>query len=246
MESANPFLNKQRLARMTRTMGHTATIEGTMTNASLLLLLMVVFGGLSWFAMDAGYIPSWSLIPMFILAFVGGLGIAIALAFKPQWAPTLAPVYAGLQGLFLGMMSLLFESFYNGIVIHAILLTTAVALLMFTLYRTQVIKVTQKFRTVIIIATLSIMLVYVVSFAMSFFTTKTFAIHQSGTIGILFSLFVVTIAALFLLLDFDLIERAEREGMPKYMEWLGAFALMVTIVWLYIEILKLLAKLRDN
>jgi uncharacterized YccA/Bax inhibitor family protein len=155
-----------------------------------------------------------------------------------------APIYAVLEGLFLGGISAIFEMSYPGIVIQAVALTFGTLFCLLAAYKSRLIKVTENFKLGIVAATGAICLIYLVSIIMGFFGASIPMIHSSGPLGIGFSLFVVTIAALNLVLDFDFIERGSEMGAPKYMEWYGAFGLVVTLVWLYIEILRLLSKLR--
>ncbi len=222
------------------------TVDGTMHRASMLLLLVMGFGALTWRGVASGVIPEAFLWPVVIVSMVLGFAMVVTLMFKHEWAPYLAPAYGVVEGVFVGGVSLVFESMFPGIVINAILLTLAVALFMFVLYNNRIIKVTQKFRTIVILATFSIVAVYVVSFLLAMFGVNIPYIHEGGAIGIIFSLIVVTIAALNLLLDFDFIESAAKQRLPKHMEWIGAIALVVTIVWLYIEMIKLLAKIQSN
>lgn len=184
--------------------------------------------------------PPWVIIAVFV-----GLGLALLSFFKPRWAPVTAPLYAVAEGLFLGAISAAFEAQYDGIVVQAVVLTVAVFAMMLVLYATGRIRVTPRFRLGIIAATGGIFLVYMVSFVFSLFGGSVPFIHDSGPIGIGFSLVVVVIAALNLTLDFDFIDRAEAAGAPKHMEWFAALALVVTLVWLYLEILRLLSKLRN-
>ena len=181
---------------------------------------------------------------------IGGLIVAIVLAFKPVWAPYLAPAYALLEGLFIGGISVIINTAmadsYPDIIMQAVGLTFGVAISMFILYNFRVIKATEKFKSVIITATMGIAFFYLIAFVLSFFNIDIPFLHEGGWLGIGFSLFVVAIASLNLILDFDMIEQGAENGAPKFMEWYGAFGLMVTIVWLYIEILRLLTKLTSR
>jgi uncharacterized YccA/Bax inhibitor family protein len=165
--------------------------------------------------------------------------------FKKEWSPVLAPAYALVEGLFLGALSAFFEARFPGIVIQAVMLTFGTLFALLFAYRSGLIKATENFKLGVAAATGGIFLIYVASFLLGLFGIKVPYIHESGIIGIGFSLFVVVIAALNLVLDFDFIESGVEAGAPKYMEWFGAFGLMVTLVWLYVEFLRLLAKLRD-
>ncbi len=166
--------------------------------------------------------------------------------FKKEWSPVTAPIYALLEGLVLGGLSAALDLRYPGIAIQAVSLTFGTLFVLLLAYRSGLIQVTQKFRLGIIAATGGIMLFYLLEMLLGFFGIRFAAINGSGVIGIGFSLFVVAIAALNLVLDFDFIERGVQCGAPKYMEWYGAFGIMVTLVWLYIEILRLLSKIRSR
>ena len=186
-------------------------------------------------------------MPIAIGGAIGGLVFALITMFKKEWAGVTAPVYAVLQGLFLGGISAIFEAQFPGIVIQATGLTLGTLASLLLLYKLGIIKPTENFRLMIVSATMGIGLLYLVSFVMNMFgSTGIGFIHSNGLMGIGFSLFVVAIAALNLVLDFDFIEQGSEQGAPKYMEWFGAFALMVTLIWLYLEMLRLLAKLRSR
>jgi uncharacterized YccA/Bax inhibitor family protein len=213
------------------------TLDGTVNKTGILL-------GLCFF----GAIISWN-IPNPLLMAGGalvGFGFAIYTSFVPKNAGITAPIYAFLKGLFLGGISLVLEMQYPGIAIQAVGLTfgTLASLLFF--YKSGLIKPTENYRLMIFSATFGIMILYLVSFVMSFFGSGIGFIHSNGIFGIGFSLFVVGVAALNLVLDFDFIEQGAENSLPKYMEWYGAFSLMVTLIWLYLEILRLLAKLRSR
>ena len=176
-----------------------------------------------------------------------GFILALVTMFKRQWAGITSPLYAVAEGLFLGGISAIFEAQYPGIVIQAVGLTLGTLTSLLFLYKTGIIKPTENFRLMIVSATMGIGLLYLVSFLMNMFGSAGIGfIHSNGIFGIGFSLAVVAIAALNLVLDFDFIEQGSEVGAPKYMEWFGAFSLMVTLIWLYIEILRLLAKLRSR
>ena len=213
------------------------TLDGTVNKTGILLGLCFIGAIISW------NIPNPILIIGGVLV---GFGLAIYTSFVPRNAGITAPIYAFVEGLFLGGISLMFEMEYPGIAIQAIGLTfgTLASLLFF--YKSGLIKPTENFRLMIFSATFGIMILYLVSFVMSFFGSGIGFIHSNGIFGIGFSLFVVCIAALNLVLDFDFIEQGAENSLPKYMEWYGAFSLMVTLIWLYLEILRLLAKLRSR
>ena len=213
------------------------TLDGTVNKTGILLGLCFIGAIISW------NIPNPILIIGGVLV---GFGLAIYTSFVPRNAGITAPIYAFVEGLFLGGISLMFEMEYPGIAIQAIGLTfgTLASLLFF--YKSGLIKPTENFRLMIFSATFGIMILYLVSIVMSFFGSGIGFIHSNGIFGIGFSLFVVCIAALNLVLDFDFIEQGSENNLPKFMEWYGAFSLMVTLIWLYLEILRLLAKLRSR
>ena len=217
------------------------SITSTLQKALLLTIIVFIFGGVSWV-----YFPLYLLFPLLIITFIGGFGIIILLMFKPRLAKFFVFPYAILEGLFLGLVSKLFESAYPGIVINAIIITILIAVGMNVLYQSRIIKVTQQFRAVMSMLIFAILGIYLVSFILMFFGTTIPLIHDSGPIGIGFSVFVVIIASLTFLLDFDMIEQFSKQQLHKDYEWYGAFSLLVTLIWLYIEILKLLSKLRRN
>ena len=177
---------------------------------------------------------------------IGGLIVAIVTAFKKEWSPVTAPIYAVLEGLFLGGISATFEARWPGIVVQAVALTFGTLFCLLMAYKSRIIKVTENLRLGIFAATGAIAVFYLVTIVLSFFKIQVPFVFGSGPIGIIFSLVVVVIAALNLVLDFDFIEKGAEHGAPKYMEWYGAFALMVTLIWLYLEILRLLSKVRDR
>jgi len=166
--------------------------------------------------------------------------------FKKEWAGITAPIYALVEGVFLGIISALFEQKYPGIVTQAVMLTFGTLFCLLLAYKSKLIKVTQNFRLGVIAATGAVALFYFLSLILGFFGIHIPFIHQSGPLGIGFSLVVVVIASLNLVLDFDFIEQGAQMGAPRYMEWYGAFGLLVTLIWLYLEILRLLAKLNSR
>lgn len=238
MRSANPTLSDktfQNIESSAVSSEGSMTVSGTINKTGMLFLILMIGATISW------YQPSQLLIWG---GAIGGFVLAIATVFKKEWAPFTAPLYAGLEGLFLGGISVMFEAAYSGIVYNAILLTLGVFAAMLFAYRTGWIEVTKQFRTGVVAATGGIFLVYLASFILGFFGINISLIHGSGLMGIGFSLIIVGVAALNLVLDFDLIEKGAQANAPKYFEWYTSFALMITLVWLYIEILRLLAKLQ--
>jgi uncharacterized YccA/Bax inhibitor family protein len=191
-----------------------------------------------------------NIMPWAMGAAIGGFVVAMVIIFKKSWAPYLALAYALLEGLFLGAISAVFEAAfaakYPGIVMQAVMLTFGVAVAMFALYYFRIVQATATFKKVVIGATIGIALFYLVAMIMNMFGAQMPYLHSNGLIGIGISVFVVAVAALNLILDFDLIEQGASQGAPKYFEWYCAFGLMVTIVWLYLEILKLLSKLASR
>jgi len=243
MRSANPALGAETFRAAPRAIGDEAmTIQGTVNKTALGLVVLLVAATYTW---NLGIRDPR--VPVFmIVGIIGGLVVAMATVFKQTWAPVTTPLYAALEGLALGGISATFEARYPGLVSQAVFLTfgTLGALLM--AYRSGLIKPTENFKLGVFAATGGIALVYLISFVMSLFGASIPLINSSGTFGIVFSLFVVGIAALNLVLDFDFIEQGAARGAPKYMEWYGAFGLLVTLVWLYLEILRLLAKLQER
>lgn len=233
-QSGNPALKPERFS--SRRVGEEVmTSEGTYMKALILLGLTITSAGISW-----GPLGMTLLLPSFIASIV----LALVTIFKKEWAMYTAPFYALCEGILLGSISLMYEMRFPGMVQNAVMLTMAVLMVMGAVYRYNIIKVTDKLRTGIIVCTVAIGLVYLVSFVMGFFGTTIPMIHSAGPVGIAFSVFVTGLAAFNLLLDFDFIDRVSRSGQAgKHMEWYGAFALLVTLVWLYLEILRLLSKL---
>jgi uncharacterized YccA/Bax inhibitor family protein len=224
--------------------GTTMTIQGTAVKTMILLAITAVTAGFAWNEMSSG---SDLMIPVMIGSAILGFIVAMVTIFKPTWAATTAPIYAAVEGVFLGALSCLIEARgYPGIALQAVSLTMGTLFVMLVLYSTRIIKVTQRLATGIIAATGAVALLYFVTIILSFFHVSVPFIHSAGPIGIAFSLFVVALAAFNLLLDFDYIEKSAAHGAPKSMEWYGAFGLIVTLVWLYLEILRLLQKLQDR
>lgn len=237
MRTANPTLTKktfQEAARVSPGEG-SMTISGTINKTVALFLILLLGASISW------YQPT----PLFIWGgAIGGFIVAIVTVFKKEWSPVTAPVYAGLEGLFLGGISLQYANMYDGIVFNAVLLTLGTFAAMLMAYRSGLIKVTQQFRMGVVAATGGIALVYIASIVLSFFGINISLIHGSGLMGIGFSLIIVGVAALNLVLDFDMIDKGAASNAPKYYEWYTSFGLMITLVWLYIELLRLLSKLQ--
>ncbi|RMH94471.1 Bax inhibitor-1/YccA family protein [Lysobacter pythonis] len=223
------------------------TLNGTVHKTGLLLFLAVLTAAFAWsrtLGADGQLAPG-------AMAYVwggaiGGFVLAMITVFKKTWSPITAPLYALVEGFFLGSISAIYNARFEGIVFQAVLLTFGTLFALLFAYRSGLIKATENFKLGVVAATGGIFLVYLATIALGFFGVKIPMIHDSGIIGIGFSLFVVVVAALNLVLDFDFIETGVEQGAPKYMEWYGAFGLMVTLVWLYIEFLRLLSKLQSR
>lgn len=247
IRTANPALNKKTFEGFgpAAESATSMTIQGTVNKTAVLLFLAVAAAVWPWsiFFRGGGY---EAVLPWMIGGGVGGFAMAIVTIFLKRWSMITGPIYALLEGLFIGGISAIFEARFPGIVIQAIALTFGTLFCLLLVYKLRIIKVTQNFRLGVVAATGGICLIYLTSFILSFFGVNVPYIHEGGAIGIGFSLFVVVIAALNLVLDFDFIENGAAAGAPKYMEWYAAFGLMVTLVWLYIEILRLLAKIRGG
>lgn len=221
------------------------TVNGTVWATAALLVLVIAGGVYGWTTVDvtsdAVSFPGW-LFPVALVAF----GVAMVTCFKPQLARFTAPVYALLQGAFLGALSGVYNAAYSGIVLQAVSLTVGVFAVMLFLFATRIIKVTERLRMGIIAATGAILLVYLVNLVLSLFDASVPFLHDSSALGILISLVIVGVAAFNLLLDFDFVERGVAAGAPRNMEWYAAFGLTVTIIWLYLELLRLLGKLQGR
>lgn len=240
MRSGNPVLTEDTFRRERTFPGtESMTITGTVNKTALLFVILFVTATLTWNqGPDAG--------GLVLVGALGGLVVALATVWKKTWAPVTAPIYAAFEGLALGGISAVLENRYPGIVSQAVFLTFGTLAALLIAYRSGWIKATENFKLGVVAATGGIFFVYLIDFVLSFFGVSIPLIHSNGTFGILFSVFIVVIAALNLVLDFDFIEQGAERGAPKYMEWYAAFGLMVTLVWLYLEILRLLSKLQDR
>ncbi|WP_082065121.1 Bax inhibitor-1/YccA family protein [Xanthomonas sp. MUS 060] len=231
--------------------GGAMTLNGTVNKTGALLLLTVLTAAFAWsqsLSVDAAgrEVVASGVIGYVLGGAIGGFILALITTMKKQWSPITAPLYALVEGFFLGSISALYEHRFNGIVMQAVMLTFGTLFALLFAYRSGVIKATENFKLGVVAATGGIALVYLATAVLGLFHIQIPYIHGSGTVGIVFSLFVVVVAALNLVLDFDLIESGVKQGAPKYMEWYGAFGLMVTLVWLYIEFLRLLSKLQSR
>ena len=238
LRSGNPVLTKKTFNNVSSSSSQ-MTIEGTVNKTALSLFLLV----------GTGYLTFNPINPAIIFTCgIGGFIVAIITVFKKQWAPITVPIYAILEGALLGGISFMYNSLYDGIVTNAIFLTVGILLALLTAYRSGIIKPTENFKLGIFAATGGIALVYFVNFIMGFFGSSMgiMQIDNASPLSIGFSIVVVIIAALNLVLDFDFIEEGAENGATKYIEWYGAFGLLVTLIWLYLEILRLLAKLNSR
>jgi uncharacterized YccA/Bax inhibitor family protein len=242
MRTSNPVLNEKAFKGQVA-VGEAMTLQGTVNKTSFLLLCVVATAAWTW-GLSHSTAPE-AAIPWMTAGLLGGFIVALVTIFKQSWAPLTAPIYALLEGLALGGISAMFEKSYPGVAMQAIGLTFGTLFVMLLAYKTGIVRATQGFKIGVIAATGGIAVFYLVEMVLGgLFHINVPAINGSGPWGIAFSLFVVIIAALNLVLDFGLIETGVQMGAPKYMEWYGAFGLMVTLIWLYLEILRLLAKAR--
>jgi len=246
-KSGNPALSENRfkdtVLDQVVSQDNVMTVNGTLQKFGFLFLLVMGSAFYAWKEFAGG----GNVQMLIYVGAFGGLGVALVLIFKKEWAPYLAPAYALLEGLFVGAISAIYNSAFAeqapNIIMNAVGLTFGTAVAMYLLYSFKIIKATEKFKSIIITATAGIAIFYVITWILSFFGIRLPFLHEGSLLGIGFSLFVVAIAALNLILDFDMIEKGSELGAPKYMEWYGAFGLLVTIVWLYLEILRLLSKI---
>jgi uncharacterized YccA/Bax inhibitor family protein len=246
MRTANPAFNATSFPTqpLSLAVGERMTVNGTIHRTGILLVCVLATAIWTWnryFTEGPG-----SMGLLIAGGAIGGLVMALVTVFKKEWSPFTSPVYALLEGFLLGGVSAMFEASYPGIAIQAVALTFGTCVCLLLAYRSGLIKVTRKFALGVAAATGGVALVYVASFILGFFGIQIPGIFGNGLIGIGFSVVVVVIASLNLVLDFDFIEKGAAAGAPKYMEWFAAFGLMVTLIWLYLEMLRLLAKLRDR
>ena len=236
--SGNPTLGEDAFRGLAGTGEGVMTLQGTVNKTGLSLLILLVGAAITW---NLGNPPLRGLLVLG--GAIGGLVLALVISFKKTAAPYLTPVYAFLEGLLLGGVSAMYQAKYEGIVILAVGLTLGTMAALLAAYSARIIRATENFKLGVFAATGGVALLYLVSMVMGLFGARIPYIHESGPIGIGFSLVVVVIAALNLVLDFDFIERGSASGAPKYMEWYGAFGLLVTLIWLYLELLRLLSKI---
>lgn len=254
MRSGNPALKDSTFldlgtGTLVRGSSEAMSLNGTVNKTALLLVVTLAAAMFTW-AQTAAAIAAGNpgaIMPWVLGGAIGGFVVALVTVFKKQWAPVTAPAYAVLEGLFLGAVSAMFELRYPGIVMQAVGLTFGTLAALLLAYRSGLIKATENFKLGVVAATGGIMLLYLINIGMRLFGFEGMGfIHEGSTIGILFSVGVVIVAALNLVLDFDFIENGVEQGAPKYMEWYAAFGLLVTLIWLYLEILRLLSKLQSR
>lgn len=249
-KSGNPALSEKRFKDtiLDNVVSHenAMTLRGTLNKFGFLFLMVMGTAFYSW----KEYANGGNVMPLILTGAIGGLVVAIVLMFKKEWAPYLAPAYALLEGLFVGAISAYYNAAFAeqapNIIMNAVGLTFGTCIAMYLLYSFKIIKATEKFKSIVITATAGIAIFYLLSWILSFFGINIPFLHEGSAMGIGFSIFVVVIAALNLILDFDMIENGVEMGAPKYMEWFGAFGLLVTVVWLYLEILRLLSKISSR
>ena len=252
MRSGNPALQESTFldlgtGTVVRNEAGTMSLNGTVNKTGILLLLTVLTAAYAW---SQTMTPSGEVAPgagIYLWGgMIGGLVLALITVFKKTWSPITAPLYAVVEGFFLGSISAIYNAQFQGIVMQAVMLTFGIMFALLFAYRSGLIKATENFKLGVVAATGGVALIYLATIGLGFFGIKIPYIHESGLIGIGFSLVVVVIASLNLVLDFDFIEKGVEVGAPKYMEWYGAFGLMVTLVWLYLELLRLLSKLQSR
>jgi uncharacterized YccA/Bax inhibitor family protein len=244
MRNSNPILNEKAFSGVRAADADAMTINGTIQKTAGLLFLLVCSGAYTWAVTRAD--GASAAMPWAMAGVIGGLVSILIMAFKKEWSPILAPAYALAEGLFLGAISAILEARFHGIVLNAAALTVGTLGVLLLVYRLGWVKATENFKMGIVAATGAIAVLYIVDMVLMMFGKQVPFIHQSGMIGIGFSILVVGIAALNLVLDFDFIENGAAAGAPRYMEWFAGVGLLVTLVWLYVEFLRLLAKLNSR
>lgn len=247
-KGGNPAISEKTFEKVHQLEGEQMTVRGTMNKFGMMMLFLFAAAAFTW---NIFYIQGPEAVtPWMWGSMIAGFILALVIIFKKTWAPYLALGYALCQGLFLGAISAVYNSVfaetYPSIIIHAVLLTMGTAAAMYFLYSTGIIKATNTFKKVVLIATAGIGVFYLASIVMRMFGMQMPYLHESSPIGIGISLVIVVVAALNLILDYDMIDQGAANGAPKYFEWYGAFGLLVTLVWLYLEILRLLSKLTSR
>lgn len=247
-KGGNPAMSEKTFEQVQHFGGELMTVKGTMNKFGLMFIMLLGGASFTWSLFyNSG---AEAVMPWMWGSLIGGMILALVIIFKKEWAPYLALGYGLMEGLFLGAISAFYDfafaDSYPSIIMHAVLLTFGTAAAMYILYKTGVIKATGTFKKVVFIATAGIALFYLITMVLRLFGTEMPYLHDNGPIGIGISLVIVTVAALNLILDFDMMEQGAAQGAPKYFEWYCAFGLMVTIVWLYLEMLRLLSKLSSR
>jgi uncharacterized YccA/Bax inhibitor family protein len=245
MKTSNPALNVNSFRVDQAVSGEAMTLTGTVNKTGILLICVVATAAWTWNRFL--HAPaSDTVLPLVAIGGIGGFIFALVTIFKKEWSPITAPIYSLLEGFALGGISAMFELRYPGIAMQAVGLTFGTLFVLLLAYHSGLIRVTEKFKLGVVAATGGIAVFYLAEFVLGFFGVHFAAINGSGALGIGFSVVVVIVASLNLILDFDFIESGVQAGAPKYMEWYGAFGLMVTLIWLYLEILNLLSKLNNR
>jgi len=250
-KSSNPVLTDKAFKQSTESYqsdGLVMTERGTLNKFFLLSLLVIAAASLTWKSFFDG--NATGTFGWMIAGAIGGFICALGLIFKPKWGPVLAPVYALLEGAFIGGASAIyqyrFEKIAPGFITQAVALTFGIAIAMFVLYRFQIIKVTEQFKSIVVSATLGLVFFYGIVFLLRIFNIDVPFLHEGSTLGIVFSLLVIGLAAMNLVLAFDRVQTGVAMGAPKYMEWYSAFGLILVLIWLYLEVLNLLSKLNSR
>ncbi len=241
-KTSNPALNERTFDGRTAEAGEAMTLQGTVNKTGLLLLCVVGTAAWTW-GLAHSQAPE-AAMPWMIGGIIGGLVFALVTIFKKEWSPITAPIYSLCEGLALGGISAFLEKVYPGIAIQAVGLTFGVLAVMLVAYTSGLLRATRKFVIGVVAATGAVFLVYMADMVMGFFGHHVAALYSAGPWGIGISVVIVIIAALNLILDFDFVETGVHAGAAKYMEWYGAFGIMVTLIWMYMEILRLLSKVR--
>lgn len=242
-ESNNPVLGEKTFQEASHTQYSEAmTLRGTTAKMGFLLALVLAAAVYSWGQFASGF----NITPFVWGGAIGGFVIALIITFKKEWAGYLSPAYAIAEGLFLGAISAVYSNLYDGIVLQAVGLTIGVFIAMLVLYQAKIIRATERFKSVMYTAVAGIAIFYLIAFVVRMFGMDIPFLHEGSMLGIGFSIVVTAVAALMLIINFDMIENGIAQGAPKYFEWYAAFALMVTLVWLYLEILRLLSKLSSS
>lgn len=245
---SNPVLSEKQMAEWAQGyQGESMTLKGTINKCILLFATMLVPAAWIWWKMggDLEIAASMGLKTWLYGSAIAGFILALVITFKKEWSPYLAPVYAAVEGVFLGIISMVFNYLYDGIVIQAVTITLLIFAAMLLAYRTGLLRATPMFTKIIMFATLGVGLFYLVNIIMSFFGVQSFY-YGNGWLSIAVSAIVAGIAAFNLIIDFNMIDEQSKIGAPKYMEWYSAFGLLVTLVWLYLEILRLLSKIASR